>query len=173
MSLLFGCRYMLPFHETTQQPSQPVAEPTLAERPIAEQTMAQQVIAEQKVPLHNVEKVLPRRKGRRDRSYQAPVWLPLAAQEVRPLIERFAQLEDDSLHDACGVCADVTMGEYRLRLHALAWSEFTLIDRALSLLLLLSPRANRDNQFSVQVSLPNVLPLIMPPLTFAPNPMAN
>jgi len=70
-------------------------------------------------------------------------WLPLPTPDLSSLIERFGGTEVQCPADSRGVYADLTVGEYRLRLNALVWSEAVpdglVEDSELSLLLVLSP----------------------------------
>ncbi|MEL6490888.1 MAG: hypothetical protein AAFQ95_13090, partial [Cyanobacteria bacterium J06621_3] len=157
-------------------------------------------------------KGVSRQRVRRGHVLPVPVWEQMTAIAVSDMAGQFARrvapktAETGAFEDISGVYADFRMGEYCLRLQALTWPEATLIDRELSLLLLLTPRANsylpigsalsvtEDNllhsgqtlcwashptclytqifgdwekQFSVRVSLPNAVSLVLPSLTFA------
>ena len=177
---------------------------------------ANRVMAAPKSPLPESARVMSRRLGKRGRSLPTPEWNPMTAHTVSSLVQQFAHRtkETGSLQGQRGVYADLRIGEYRLRLQALAWSKAgmskaVLTDRELNLLLLLGPIANSylpvgseltvtennlrhvgqslcwsssptclytqifgdwEKQFSVQVSLPNAMSLVLPSLTFSRPP---
>ena len=90
--------------------------------------------------------VLTDNKNRRSRFKQQPAWLPLSDTELADIVMRFENTEVTYGEDSRGVFADISVAEHRLRLHALVWTEDTLLtsnmDSGLSLLLVLSPINN-------------------------------